>query len=118
MSEIGHKHPLYYQLVGVCCTPSLNMATMAARTLGHHCTPAVASRQQSCPLRPSSFRGSSVASCSYRAPQLSLQSRPRQQRVHAGAVYASAAAPWDNLPAARCDFTQVGDCWAGVIESL
>lgn len=58
-------------------------------------------KQQASPLRPSSFCGSSVASCSYR-PQLSLRCQSRRQsRLHAAVVYASVKAPWEGAPPAR-----------------
>lgn len=59
-----------------------------------------AARQQPTPLRPSSFCGSSVASCSYR-PQLSLRCQSRQSRRLATVVYASIKAPWEGAPPAR-----------------
>ena len=84
-------------------------ANMSAAALGH-CGIAASpgARQQACPLRQSSFHGSSVASCSYR-PQLSLQPQSRRSRVHATTVVSSAAAPWANDPAARWGRMGPGD---------
>ncbi|KAL4430872.1 hypothetical protein ABPG75_006128 [Micractinium tetrahymenae] len=69
-------------------------------------------RQQPSPLRPSSFCGSSVASCSYR-PQLSLRCQSRRQSRHAqSVVYASIKAPWEGAPPARL-VLEDGSVWHG-----
>ena len=84
------------------CSAAMQAVATTLCRVGHPAAAAPAARQQPCPLRPSSFHGASLAGA-WAAPQL-LQ-RPRSPRAHAAAargVYASAKAPWDGQPAARC----------------
>lgn len=86
-------HPCSQDAMAASTLSIANALNLAAANRG--------ARQLPCPLRQSSFHGSSVATCSHRPPFRGQQQGRRSSRRHATTVLASGDAPWANQAKAR-----------------